>query len=148
MTMLAVEAPVREQLRKGPRDYISFSAVNAYQSCSLRYYFHYVLGLPEESISAALVLGSAIHSCLQFHFEQLLAGCEAPSMDVLLDVFQDSWKMHASRKVIYGKGEDFNSICRLAESMLRAFLNSSQAHPTGTIIGVEEELRGELIPGV
>jgi putative RecB family exonuclease len=147
MTMLAGK-PAAGQRRANSRDYISFSAIASYQGCSLRYYFHYVLGLPEETVSSALVLGSAIHSCLQFHFEELLAGNQAPNLDILLDVFQDSWKRHASRKVTYARGEDFDSTCRLAENMLRSFLASSHSHPRGTIIGVEEELRGELIPGI
>ena len=32
--------------------------------------------------------------------------------------------------------------------MLRAFQTSALARPSGTIIAVEEELRGQLIPGV
>jgi CRISPR/Cas system-associated exonuclease Cas4 (RecB family) len=130
------------------RDYVSFSAINTFQTCSLRYYFRYVLGLSEETISSSLVMGSAIHSCLQFHFEQLLAGNEAPSLDVLLDVFHDSWDSHAGQQVIFGKGEDINTVSQLAERMLRAFQASALARPSGTIIAVEEELRGQLIPGV
>lgn len=36
----------------------------------------------------------------------------------------------------------------LAERMFRAFQNSDFARPEGTIIAVEEELRGELVPGL
>lgn len=146
MTMLA--APAAGPRTTSNRDYLSFSAINTFQGCSLRYYFHYVVGLPEESVSAALVLGSAIHSCLQYHFEQLLAGEEAPGLDILLDVFQDSWRAHARKQVVFAKGEDFDTICRLAENMLRTFQASSHSRPAGTIIGVEEELRGQLMPGI
>jgi hypothetical protein len=34
-----------------------------------------------------------------------------------------------------------------ADRLLRAFLNSDFSQPAGTIIGIEEELRGELVPG-
>lgn len=146
MVMLA--EPAAGQRKTSGRDYLSFSAISSFQGCSLRYYFHYVLGLPEQTISAALVLGSAIHSCLQFHFEQLLAGNDAPSLDVLLDVFQESWREHANKQVLFGKGEDINSVNRLAENMLKAFQASADARPSGSIIAVEEELRGQLIPGL
>ena len=40
------------------------------------------------------------------------------------------------------------TVSRLAERMVRAFQTSALARPSGTIIAVEEELRGQLIPGV
>jgi CRISPR/Cas system-associated exonuclease Cas4 (RecB family) len=146
--MTVIASPAAGNRNASGRDYISFSAINTFQTCSLRYYFRYVLGLSEDTISASLVMGSAIHACLQFHFEQLLAGSESPSLDVLLDVFHDSWQTHAGQQVIFGKGEDINTVSRLAERMLRAFQTSALARPSGTIIAVEEELRGQLIPGV
>src|SRR5437588_10919614 len=54
------------------RDYISFSAIRTYQTCPLRYYFKYVAGLPEESVAAALVFGSAIHRAIEHHFRALM----------------------------------------------------------------------------
>jgi putative RecB family exonuclease len=101
------------------RDYISFSAVSTLQSCSLRYFFKYVRGLPEETISASLVLGSAIHGCLQFHFEQLLAGADPPDLDTLLDVFNDSWRARDGQKIVFAKGEDINSIDRPVGTLSR-----------------------------
>ena len=41
-----------------------------------------------------------------------------------------------------------NSIGHLADRMLRAFRESDFSSPEGRIIGVEEELRGRLIPGL
>jgi hypothetical protein len=35
----------------------------------------------------------------------------------------------------------------LADRLLRSFLQSDIAHPKGAILGVEEEIRGEIIPG-
>jgi putative RecB family exonuclease len=146
--MAVLAAPTAGTRNSGGRDYISFSAVNTFQSCSLRYYFRYVLGLPEETVSASLVMGSAIHASLQFHYEQLLAGDEPPALDTLLDVFQDSWRSHEGQEILYGKGEDLNSMSQMAERMLKAFQRSAIANPAGNIIAVEEELRGQLIPGL
>jgi CRISPR/Cas system-associated exonuclease Cas4 (RecB family) len=130
------------------RDYLSFSAISTYQACPLRYFFRYVLGLPEETISSSLVFGSAIHSAVQFHFERLLVANSSPDLDSLLDVFQAAWQVREGQKIVFNKGEDINSIGRLADRILRAFQTSSLATPRGQIICVEEELRGELIPGL
>jgi hypothetical protein len=37
------------------RPYVSFSALNTFMTCPLRWYFRYVVGIPEETVSASLV---------------------------------------------------------------------------------------------
>lgn len=71
------------------RDYLSYSAVSLYRQCPLRYFFRYVAGLPEQTVSASLVFGGAIHAAVQFHFEELLAGNSAPDLAALRDVYLD-----------------------------------------------------------
>src|SRR5262249_31754201 len=129
------------------RDYISFSAVSLFQACPLRFYFKYVLGLPEKTVSASLVFGQAMHRAVQFHFESLLAGNSAPDLDTLLGVFWEGWHGREPQEVLFNKGEDENSIGNLADRLIWALQESNYAHPEGRIIAVEEELRGELIPG-
>ena len=132
------------------RDYISHSAITTYQQCPLRYRFKYVDGLPETVVSSALIFGGAIHSALEFHFTELLCGNEPPSLDQLLDVFQEAWRGRAKdyEDIRFGKGEDHNSLSALADRMLTAFRESPAVTSDDTVIGIEQELRGELIPGV
>jgi CRISPR/Cas system-associated exonuclease Cas4 (RecB family) len=132
----------------GGRDYISYSAINTFQQCPLRFYFRYVLGLPEQTITASLLLGQAMHRAAQAHFEQLLASGDPPDLDTLLEVFWDSWNSRPEQAVLFSKTEDINSIGHLAERLLLSFQGSDFARPEGTILAVEEELRGELVPGV
>ena len=135
----------------GPeRDYISYSAITTYQQCPLRYRFKYIDGLSESVVSSSLVFGGAIHSALEFHFTELLCGNEPPSQDLLLDVFQDAWETRATdyEDIRFGKGEDHNSLSSLADRMLTAFRSTPTSQSHDTVIGIEEELRGELIPGV
>jgi hypothetical protein len=80
--------------RKGAFDQLSFSATRLFQSCPLRFFFRYILGLPEETISASLVLGASLHQAIQYHFEQLLAGQPPADLDTLLGVFQDHWQCY------------------------------------------------------
>jgi putative RecB family exonuclease len=46
------------------RDYISWSALSTFRTCPLKYKFRYVDGLPEESVSSALVFGTGIHTAV------------------------------------------------------------------------------------
>jgi len=49
--------------------------------------------------------------------------------------------------VLYGKGDDVATLSSLAERMLAVFQASELASCGGTILGIEEELRGKLLPG-
>lgn len=128
-------------------DHLSYSAVSLFASCPLRFYFKYVLRLPERLIASSLVFGKAMHAAVQFHFEQLLAGCVAPDLDTLLEAFQDEWEAHADLRIKYAVGETRDTLGRLAERLLWAFQESDFSHPNGIVLGVEEELRGDIVPG-
>jgi putative RecB family exonuclease len=128
-------------------DHLSFSAVSTFQACPLRFYFRYVLGLPQTVISSSLVFGSAMHHAVQFHYEQLMIGNKPPDLDMLLDAYQDYWEGQKKQTIRFGKGEDRDALGRMADRMLRAFMASGYAQPQGVILGVEEELRGQLVPG-
>jgi putative RecB family exonuclease len=145
--MVNVTLPVHARQPLPVLDHLSFSAISTFQTCSLRFAFKYLLGLPEETVGASLVFGAAIHASLQFFHEQLLVGNAAMDLDTLLGVYQDSWKRNEGQTVLFGKGEDVNSLGRLADRVLTAFLNSELARPEGEVLGIEEELRGEVVPG-
>lgn len=139
--------PGRPPARDKPRDYLSYSAVTTYQSCPLRYYFRYVAGLPERTISASLVFGSAIHRAAEYHFTELLIGNEPPPLAALVGEYDRHWQEVDPDVVRFGKEDDVESLGGLAERMLAAFQASALARPEGVILGVEEELRGPVVPG-
>lgn len=130
------------------RSYLSWSAISTYQSCSLRYMFRYVENLPEETVSASLVFGGAIHSAVEHHFRALLHGNPPPSHDELFAAYTAGWTDRESQEVQFGKTDDRQSLDDLARRMIAAFQASDLAKPSGTIVGIEEELGGELIPGI
>ncbi len=130
------------------RLYLSWSAVSTYQTCSLRYMFRYVEGLPEETVPATLVFGGAVHALLEHHFRELLHGNPPPSPDELFAAYKAAWHEHDEKTVQFGKTDDRESLDDLARRMIAAFQASPLATPAGTIVGIEEELTGELIPGV
>ena len=131
---------VAEQLTG--RDYISWSAISTFQSCPLKWYFRYVAGLPEETVSSSLVFGGAIHRAAEFHYRETLAGNPPPDLDELLTEYQEAWCERSLDSIKFGKSETMESLHDLAERVLNAFQASEIANPSGAIIGVEEELRG------
>ncbi len=133
--------------RERVRDYVSFSALSLYQRCSLRYFFRYVAQLPEESTSASLVFGKAVHRAIGHHFEELLAGNAPPELDTLLAEFNAGWDEAPADQITFPKTDTRDSLARLADRILTAFRDSDVSQPRGHILGIEEELRGPIIDG-
>ena len=131
------------------RDYLSYSAINLFRMCPLRYQFRYLDGLPEESVSASLVFGSGIHRSAELLFNRLLAGESPPTLDDLLIAYHDAWRDQLEVGTVqFAKGDDQPSLTQLAARMLELFRSSPVAQPAGSVLGIEEELRGSIIPGV
>src|SRR5687768_1927045 len=105
MTTATAPTPNEVALELTGRDYISFSAISLYQRCPLAYRFKYLDNLPEAVVSSSLVLGGAIHSAVEHHFNELMAGNPAPHLDTLLDVFWQAWRRRGEEATIQlGKG--------------------------------------------
>jgi putative RecB family exonuclease len=130
------------------RDYISWSAISTFRQCPLKYKFRYIDGLPEESVSAALVFGTGIHTAVEQHFQAILSGEEQPDIERLMFAYRSAWLPHDPDAISFGSIETRASLDALAGKMLAAFLNSPAASVQGRVLGVEEEIRGMLVQGV
>jgi putative RecB family exonuclease len=130
------------------RDYVSWSALSTFRTCPLKYRFRYIDGLPEESVSAALIFGTGIHSAVEQHFQAILSGEEQPDVDALMFAYRSAWLPHDPDAISFGSSETRVSLDALAGKMLTAFLNSPAASVQGRVLGVEEEIRGMLVEGV
>jgi CRISPR/Cas system-associated exonuclease Cas4 (RecB family) len=141
--------PANEVARKlTGRDYISWSALSTFRTCPLRFYYRYVAGLPEESVSAALVFGGGVHAAVEQHFQSILSGGPKPDLDSLLFAYRSAWLPHDPEKVTFGANETRESLDALAAKMLSTFLKAPAAAVRGRVLGVEEEIRGTLAPGM
>lgn len=127
------------------RDYLSWSAISTYLRCPLKYQFHYLDQLPEEFVSANLLFGSGIHAALEAYFGEFLASRRPLGLDALLAVYYSTWSQADLGDVRFGDSEDLGSLGALAERMLQAFVASDLSRPTGSVIGIEEELRAPVI---
>jgi putative RecB family exonuclease len=130
------------------RDYVSWSAISTFRTCPLKYKFRYIDGLPEESVSSALVFGSGIHSAVEQHYQAILSGDPEPELDALLFAYRSAWLPHDPDGIQFGSTETRASLDALASKMLTAFLNSPAASVQGRVLGVEEEIRGMLVENV
>ena len=130
------------------RDYVSWSAISTFRTCPLKYKFRYIDGLPEESVSSALVFGTGIHTAVEQHFQAILSGEEQPDVERLMFAYRSAWLPHDPDAIQFGSSETRSSLDALAGKMLTAFLNSPAASVQGRVLGVEEEIRGMLVEGV
>lgn len=129
------------------RDYLSWSAIATYLTCPLKYEFRYLKQIPEETVSSSMVFGRAIHAALEFHYQQILEGDPKPNLDGLLRAYREAWNPEPDDKPVRFKpGENEVGLEKLARKMLLAYSVSELARPEGTVIAVEEELRGPLVP--
>jgi putative RecB family exonuclease len=130
------------------RDYVSWSALATYRTCPLKYRFRYVDGLPEETVSAALVFGAGIHAAIEEHFQAILAGAVSPGIEQLLFAYRSAWLPHDPAVIQFGTKETRETLDDLALRMLKAFLASEASGVDGRVLGVEEEIRGTLAEGI
>jgi putative RecB family exonuclease len=130
------------------RDYVSWSAISTFRTCPLKYKFRYIDGLPEESVSSALVFGTGMHTAVEQHFQAILSGDPKPDLDALLFAYRSAWLPHDPDAIQFGSTDTRASLDALAARMLAAFLASPAASVSGRVLGVEEEIRGMLVEGV
>jgi len=130
------------------RDYVSWSSLSTFRTCPLKYKFRYIDGLPEESVSSALIFGTGIHTAIEQHFQAILSGDPKPDLDALLFAYRSAWLPHDPDAIQFGSSETRASLDALASKMLTVFLASPAASVKGRVLGVEEEIRGMLVEGV
>ena len=60
-------------------------------------------------------------------------------------MYHTTWSEAELAAVQFGKSEDLASLGSLAERMLQVFVGSDLSRPTGSIIGIEEELQAPVL---
>jgi putative RecB family exonuclease len=114
-------------------DHLSYSQINTYLSCSLKYKFHYVDKIPPAFTSASLAFGSAIHEAAAAFYQTRLEGDELRP-DQMLDVYRDTWRQ--AGKVTFFNGDNEEKLAKKAEELLTVF--HSAYDPSSEVLGVEE----------
>ncbi len=113
--------------------HLSYSQINCYMTCPVRYNFQYVEQIPPAFTSAPLAFGSAIHEAVAAFYQSHLEGYIL-RLDQTLDVYRDVWQQ--KEQIKFFNGDDAVSLLLKAEQLLTVFHESFE--PSTTILGVEE----------
>jgi putative RecB family exonuclease len=114
-------------------DHLSYSQINTYLNCSLKYKFQYVDKIPAAFTSAALAFGSAIHEAAAAFYQTQLEGDEMRP-DQMLDVYRETWRQ--TEKIKFFNGDNEEKLAKKAEELITVF--HSAYDPSIQVVGVEE----------
>jgi putative RecB family exonuclease len=114
-------------------DHLSYSQINCYLTCPLRYKFQYVDRIPPAFTAASLAFGSAIHEAVAAFYQTRLEG-DALRPDQMLDVYRDYWGQ--AEKVKFFNGDSEETLVDRAEQLILVFCDA--VDPGIQVVGVEE----------
>jgi putative RecB family exonuclease len=116
--------------------HISFSQINCYMNCPLKYRFQYIDQLEADFVPSAIPFGSSLHEALAFFYRGLRDYKSRYSLDALIDIFKCDWELrNQSEPVRYDHGDTKDRMTNLAISMLKAFYENVTP---GEVIVVEQ----------
>jgi CRISPR/Cas system-associated exonuclease Cas4 (RecB family) len=119
------------------RPHWSYSAINQYLACPLRYYFQRILCLPQPTIGSSLVLGSTVHAVLA-EYHRSIQDDEPTNIDHLHQVFTESWSSRENQtRLVFRNGETAQASIDLGIALVELYLKEP---PPQEIIGIEREI--------
>jgi len=125
------------------RPHVSFTQLDTYLRCPLRYRFAYVDRLPPEFVPASLAFGSGIHGAIGFLLRQVKKG-QPPSLADLQGYFEGLWQLETgTRPIRYGEKESKENLLDLGARMLEVFLVRQE--PGAEVVDVEYPFEVPLV---
>jgi len=127
-----------------PQDkpHLSYSQINTYCTCPLKYRFQYIDQIEPPFIAAPLAFGSAIHEAVSALYQSRLEA-DPLSADQVHDVYRQAWKSHyEERQIRFFNGDTEESLSAKAKRMLEVFHEALD--PGVQIIGIEEPFEVDL----
>ena len=123
--------------------HLSYSQINYYLACPLKYRFAYVEQTEPEFTPASLVFGSAIHEAVGAYYGSRLEG-DPLKPDQMLDVYRQSWRGR-EQEVRFFNGDNAVTLETKAQQLVTVFHES--VDPTCTTLGVEERFEMPMSNG-
>lgn len=80
-------------------DHLSYSQVNCYMTCLLKYRFHYIDRIEPPFISSAHTFGSCIHEAVAAFYQSCLEG-DPLSAGQVHDVYRRAWESHSEEQTV------------------------------------------------
>ncbi len=121
--------------------HISYSQVNTYLMCPLKYRYQYVDKVEYPFTPVSLVFGSSIHEAIALYYQGKMEGNILPP-EVLMEQFKKRWAEDEEKREIQYNGDDKESTLTMAGKLLNVFCERDNTDET--IIGIEEPFRISL----
>ncbi len=132
---------VPPEMRQQP--HVSFTQIDQYLRCPLKYKFTYVDRLEPDFVPAALAFGSGIHGAAAFFFNGVAAGAP-PTLEEVQGYFESYWGLETQHRPIrFGERDTKASLLDLAYRMLEVLYRNQEAHIE--IVAVEQPFDVPLI---
>jgi len=142
MTTTAITTtPFTSDMRR--RDYVSFTQLDQYLRCPLRYSLLYVHHLEPDFVPASRALGSGIHAAAAYFFRGVAQG-GPPRVEDVQGHFEALWNLETQAQPLrYGERETRESLRDLAMRMLAVF--HREFDPRAQVLAVEDPFRVPLV---
>jgi putative RecB family exonuclease len=132
---------VPPEMRQEP--HVSYTQLDQYLRCPLKYRFQYVDRLEPEFVPVALGFGSGIHGAAAFFYRGVAQG-RAPSVADVQSVFETMWNLETGhRPVRFGEKDTKDALLDLGRRMLAVLCAAHD--PAAEVLAVEEPFRVPLI---
>lgn len=119
------------------RTHWSYSSIQQFLGCPLRFFFQRILGLPQPTVSSSLVLGSSVHAVLAEYHRTVQQDLPTDTAK-LHDVFLDTWNHREKElRVSYRDGEKRDECIAQGIALIEVYLGEP---PPQGIVGIEEEI--------
>jgi putative RecB family exonuclease len=124
------------------KPHLSYSQINTYLTCPLKYKFQYIDHLEPAFTPAPLAFGSCIHEAVAAFYQSCLER-DSLSPSQVHDVYRQAWESHSKeRQIRFSNGDTAETLTSKAKLMLEVFHESSD--PAAQIIGIEEPFEVDL----
>ena len=124
------------------QDHISYTQINTYLSCPLKYSFQYIEKIPWPFKPEALVFGSAIHQSLEHFYTGRKEGRSVPLKEMLA-IYDASWEKDVGdNEIRFKNGNTRESLMKNAEAMIETFLATVKP---GEVLAVEQAFSVDII---
>ena len=132
---------VPPEMRQQP--HVSFTQLDQYLRCPLKYRFMYVDRLQPDFVPAALAFGSGIHGAAAFLLRGAQKGAQ-PSLEEVQGYFESYWNLETQHSPVrFGEKDTKETLLDLARRMLEVF-HKNQV-PGVEVVGVEQPFDVPLI---
>ncbi len=126
-------------------NHFSYSQLNTYMMCPLRYRLQYVTLIAPAFTTSALAFGSAIHEAVAAFHQQHLIG-ESLRPDQMLDVYRQAWAGRNDEQIRFCNGDSEESLREKALQVLTVYHESFD--PATVVLGIEEFFQTQIAPTV